>query len=348
MGTSLGEAVLRTRLDTRGLSQGLQHARRDVNSTFDDVDRRFIQTANRLGGLGNKLSLGLTAPILGVGVQLGKLASDAEEVGSKFEAVFKENTADAEAFAEALGRNIGRANTDLKSYLATLQDTFVPLGFARAEAAGLSKELVALSLDVASFNNATDKQVLEDFQSALVGNTETVRKYGVIITAANTEQEAYRLGIARVGEELTEQQKVQARVSLLLQGTTDAQGDALRTADGAANSYKAFRAALNDAGTEMGQRFLPVVTDVIQEATKLVRGFAELDEGTQNLIIRGALLAGALGPVLIALGKTVTLAGQLRTAYIALTAAQTANTAATALNAAGAKGACGPTRTPCW
>ena len=44
--------------------------------------------------------------------------------------------------------------------MAGLQDTFVPLGIARDEAAELSKSLVTLAVDVASFNNTADADVI--------------------------------------------------------------------------------------------------------------------------------------------------------------------------------------------
>lgn len=304
-----------------------------VRGELRTLNNDLAQQGQVIAGVGNRVTLGLTAPLLAAGGAAIKLASDAGEIDSKFDVVFAGLSNDAEAFADALGRNVGRAESDLKSYLATLQDTFVPLGFARDQAADLSKNLTALSIDVASFNNASDPDVIRDFQSALVGNTETVRKYGVVITAASTEQKVLELGLASTRSEITEQDKVYARYIQILEGTTDAQGDAARTADSATNTLKALQAAGKDAAVEFGENMLPIFTSVTRSATDLLRGFSELDEGTQDLVIRGALLAGALGPLITVIGNGVTVAANLRNAYLTLTAAQAASTVATGANA---------------
>ena len=75
---------------------------------------------------------------------------------------------------------------------STVQDTFVPLGFARNEASDLSVQLTKLAVDVASFNNASDTETMRAFQSAIVGNHETVRRFGIVITEATLQQELNR------------------------------------------------------------------------------------------------------------------------------------------------------------
>src|SRR5690606_33465161 len=66
-----------------------------------------------------------------------KMAGDAAEEAGKFDAVFKEESAAATAFAKDFGDQIGRSERDLKSFLSSAQDTFVPLGFER----GASREM---------------------------------------------------------------------------------------------------------------------------------------------------------------------------------------------------------------
>lgn len=127
------------------------------------------------------------------------LASDAEEIDGKFNAVFKDNANDAKQWAETFGDSVGRATTDVKSYMSTFQDTFVPMGFAREEGAGLSKQLTELAVDISSFNNESEPETIAALQSALVGNHETMRKYGVVITQTTLGQELMNMGIAGGG-----------------------------------------------------------------------------------------------------------------------------------------------------
>ena len=74
----------------------------------------------------------------------------------------------------------------------------------------MSKTLVELAVDVGSFKNiASDREVIDSFTSAIVGNHRAVRAYGVVLTNATIEQAAMEAGIRKTFKELTELEKVQ-------------------------------------------------------------------------------------------------------------------------------------------
>jgi len=187
------------------------------------------------------------------GVDSSRVASEVEEMSSKFEVVFGDSTEKARQSLARFGDEVGRSELKLMGMASTLQDTFVPMGFARDQASELSVKLVKLATDVASFSNAQDVDVLQDFQSALVGQSETVRKYGIVITEARVKQVAYQNGIADVGKEITEQQKLQARMAILFSDTSDAQGDAARTAGSLANVNRALSDSVYELKAAIGE-----------------------------------------------------------------------------------------------
>ena len=174
-----------------------------------------------------------------VGASFLSAASDAEELRSQFAAVFRELTAEARAWARAHAEAVGRSSLDIEQYLATLQDTFVPLGFARREAFGFSRTLAQLGVDLASFKNAAEPETIDLLTSAIVGNHEAVRRFGIVITESTLKQELMNAGIAGGVQAATEQDKVLARLRIIMRSTADAQGDAARTADQYANRSRA-------------------------------------------------------------------------------------------------------------
>lgn len=193
-----------------------------------------------------------------------KAASDAEETQAKFNTVFKNLSGQANVWAESFGSSVGRSEQSVKSWMAGLQDTFVPLGIARDEALKLAQSLTTLAVDVASFNNAADAAVIRDFTSALVGNHETVRKYGIIISESAMKQEAMLRGMSKTYSQLTDLEKVQLRYQLILKGTTDAQGDALRTSDSYANQIKRLTANFSDFKVILGNEVIPALADMLK------------------------------------------------------------------------------------
>jgi len=199
-----------------------------------------------------------------------RTASMAEETGAKFDMVFKDLSGSTRKWAVEFGDDVGRATHHVEGWLAGLQDTFVPLGIARDESAELSKSLVKLAVDVASFNNKADADVIRDFTSALVGNHETVRKYGIIISESAIKQEALASGLNKTYSQLTDLEKVQMRYSLIQQGTTDAQGDAIRTASSFANQVKRLKANWEEFSASAGKPAIIVLADLLDSLNKII------------------------------------------------------------------------------
>tara|TARA_R100000808_G_C2155003_1_gene166598 strand:- start:8107 stop:11385 length:3279 start_codon:yes stop_codon:yes gene_type:complete len=196
-------------------------------------------------------------------IKLVKAAADLEEIMNKSEVVFGDSMEAVQQWADMIQASMGRSSTEMLKFASGLQDTFVPLGMVRAGAADVSMAMTQLAVDVASFSNKADADVLNDFQSALVGNHETVKKYGIIINESRMKMEAFRLGISDGNEELTESAKLQARVSLMVRGTTDAHFDAQRTADSYTNQVKALGAAWQTVQEDFGQALQKMVMPLI-------------------------------------------------------------------------------------
>ena len=114
------------------------------------------------------------------------------------------------------------------------------------------------------------------FQSALVGNHETVRRFGVVITEATIQQELMRMGINKLSKDASNQEKVQARLNILLRGTTDAQGDAARTSTSFANQMKGLSGELQNLGVSVITPLMPTLAKFIGSLKDSVRGVRDL------------------------------------------------------------------------
>lgn len=288
---------------TIGRLQILLHA--DARQ-FDKALTRTQRTLRKFSRQAEAMSRTVAiAGVATIGV-LTKIAADAEETQSKFEAVFKEQAEGVEKWVDTLSRAVGRSKIDLRDYAASLQDTFVPMGFARKEAAALATQLVALGIDMASFSNKADADALRDLQSAIVGNHETVRKYGIIITEAALKQELLRMGIQKSANEVTTLEKVQARLNLIMAGTVDAQGDAERTAGSFSNQLKALKGEAKDMAAELGTALLPTMGELVSDARDVVKWlskWSKLNPGLTSGIAKMAVSVTALSVVVLGLAK---------------------------------------------
>jgi hypothetical protein len=281
MATPVDTLLVRIETDMKGVRQDLKRLEQRTKQSTDKMNKSF-------SGMGKVFKLAVAAVIVREVARatgaLIKLASDAEEMQAKSSVVFGAYTDDIRLFAKNLANDVGRSALELESMAATVQDTFVPMGFSRQEGAELSKVLTQLAVDVGSFNNKADAEVMRAFQSALVGNHETMRQFGVVITEITLKNELLAMGIKGGTKAATEQQKVQARLNLIMAGTTDAQGDAARTANSFANRVKKLQGQLADLGARLGNTLIPV-------ASAVVSAFSEIIDTIENVLLKLGIIA---------------------------------------------------------
>ena len=268
MATEIDKLLIRIEAD-------LSSVRRQLNTLDKQVQQKTQSVGKGLNRIASVAKVALGAVIVQQAARAGmamiNMAASVEEMQSKSEAVFGSFVGQVRKELSAFGQEVGRSAFELEGMASSIQDTFVPMGFARGEAAKLSVELTKLATDVASFNNAADTETMKAFQSALVGNHETVRRFGIVITEASLKQELLNMGINKSVNEITNQEKVQARLNLIMKGTTDAQGDALKTAGSFTNRMKALGAALNDLVVTAISPFLDKMAEFIAMITRGVQ-----------------------------------------------------------------------------
>lgn len=273
MATTVDTLLVRIESDMRDVRRDLNRLERDTRQTSNKVGKS-------LGAIGNvaRIAIGgvLVQQLLRGTLALTNFASDMEEMSQMSEAVFGSFIHTVRNQLGEFADTVGRSRFELEAMAASVQDTFVPLGFARGEAADLSIQLTKLAVDVASFKNELEPDVMAAFQSALVGNHEAVRRFGIVITEAELNAELFRMGITKQAKDVDAATKVQARLNLIMAGTADAQGDAARTSDSYANLVRKLKGELDELGADLGSELLPIMKDIViftTEATEAFRDF---------------------------------------------------------------------------
>lgn len=237
----------------------------------DNASPAFASVGKNVGSLastvGKVLVGGLAlggAAVAAFGLQAIQMGSDAAETKSKFNTVFKDMADSVGNWSDSVANSMGLTKAESKGMLASVQDLLVPFGFARDKAGDMSKQILTLAGDMASFNNLNTADVIKDINSALVGSTEPMNKYGVVLNVAAITTEALNMGLIKQGDELDNVSKATATLSLIMKSTTDAQGDLGRTQDSFANQLKQTKAAFADITTEIGENLIPIFLPLLQ------------------------------------------------------------------------------------
>ena len=235
----------------------LKAVKRDLDKLDRRIDKSQKSASKSFSSLQKLITAGFTIVIgralLSAGQEALDFASKIEEMQSKSKVVFGDFRNDVINSLDEFSRKTGRSVFDLEEMASSIQDVLVPLGFMREEASKLSVDITKLSTDLASFNNAADAEVVDNIKSAILGQGLAVKKYGIVITEARIQQEAYALGLKKSTRAMTAQEKAGIILKILYADTSDAQGDAVKTAESYENQVKAMEAQQLRFNKELGE-----------------------------------------------------------------------------------------------
>lgn len=235
-------------------------------------------------------------------------SSDLAESMSKVEVVFGDNAAAIQAWADTSATAFGQSKQQALEAAGTFGNLFTSMKIGGGQSAEMSTKLVELAGDLASFNNIDPTEALDALRSGLVGETEPMRRLGVNMNEATLKAKALELGLGDGVAVLTPAQKAQAAYALILEQTTNAQGDFARTSGGLANKQRIATAQFEDASAALGDTLRPILTEVMTVVSDLLAKFTDLPGPVQAIIIGVLALAAAaaiLAPAIMAVGGAI-------------------------------------------
>jgi len=283
-------------------------------NALSKADSKLQKFGKKAKDVGKTLSISVTAPIALAGGFAIKMASDFEESLNKIDVAFGKSGTEVKKFAETARNQFGIAEGTALDMAAMFGDMGTSMGLTQGEAANMSKSLVGLAGDLSSFKNIQVDVATTALGAIFTGETESLKKLGIVMTEANLKTFALSQGIQKNIKDMTQAEKTQLRYAFIMANTTNAQGDFIRTQDGAANQMRIFGQGLKELSTEFGQILLPAFTKIVAKANELIDVFIGLDDKTKKTILIVAGLAAAIGPVLLALGTIITIAPAVGTA----------------------------------
>lgn len=222
-----------------------------------------------LQGTGSKAMFLLQKAVLPAAAAIGsftaviqpaiKAASDFQEATSKVNVVFGSAAKSVRDFADTAAQKLGQSKNEVLNAAGAFGTFGKAAGLAGGDLSTFTTDFITLSTDLASFNNTSPEEAVLAIGAALRGESEPLRRYGVLLNDAVLKQEAMTLGIYDGKGALTAQQKILAAQSAIYKQTTDAQGDFMRTSDGLANSQRTLSAEFKNFQINLGTQLLPKV-----------------------------------------------------------------------------------------
>ena len=204
------------------------------------------------------------------GSQAIQTASDLEEVQNVVNVSFGSMANEVEAFAKTAIWSFGMSELTAKQTASTFMAMANGMGLAMKDGKNMSLQLTALAGDMASFYNVRQDVAQTALNSVFTGETESLKKFGVVMTEANLSAFALSRGITKSYSAMSQAEKVALRYHYVLKATANAQGDFVRTSGSWANQVRVLKEQFNQLLGILGKGLIQVLTPIVQVLNKLL------------------------------------------------------------------------------
>ena len=149
-----------------------------------------------------------------------------------------------------------------------MASTFMSMGNGMGISADMGKKmaktLTGLAGDMSSFYNVSQDVAQTALNSIYTGETESLKKFGVVMTEANLQQYAYSKGITKQVSAMSQLEKVYLRYSYVLNSTKNAQGDFARTSGSWANQVRLLKEQFSQLLGILGKGLVSVLNPIVK------------------------------------------------------------------------------------
>lgn len=273
MAQTIGEAVLEVGADMSDFGRDVD---KGATTALAGTTKKS-ESEGKKGGklLGGGLVAGLGKAIAPLGAALGAievggfikdsigLASDLNESLNALDVTYGKNSKQIKALGDTAATSFGLSQLELNNFAVQFSGFATQLQGDGKTSADVFETVMGRATDFASVMNLDVAEAAEVFQSALSGETEPIKKFGINLSAAAVEAYAVKNGLAEAGKEMSDQTKLQATYGLLMEKTAFAQGDFANTSGGLANQQKILGARWAELKTTLGSALLPAMTAVM-------------------------------------------------------------------------------------
>lgn len=254
---------------------GLQRQIKNVQNQLGGLEKSTAKSCNKINSSFKNLfkGIGFTAVIVGLNKVVKsaiQAASDLEEVQNVVEVSFGSMTQEVEDFANRAVKSYGISALTAKQMASTFMAMSNGMGIAAQDGKNMSLSLTALAADIASFYNVQTSVAQTALNSIFTGETESLKKFGVVLTEANLKAFALSQGIKKEYSAMSQAEKVGLRYNYVLQSLSKAQGDFARTSGSWANQTRILKEQWNQLIGILGKQFISLLTPLVKGLNKVL------------------------------------------------------------------------------
>lgn len=273
-------------IDTASIQEAREELAR-ASAALDQLEDHTNKSTDAFSRLAKAIGLVMIARKALDTIKTGiDYASDLAEVQNVVDVTFGSATEAINSWSKECLAAYGMNEVSAKRYAGTIGAMLKSSGLAGDAIVDMSKDMVGLAGDMASFYNLDLETAFEKIRSGISGETEPLKQLGINMSVANLEAYALSQGIKTSYNEMSQAEQVMLRYNYLMSTTADAQGDFARTQDSYANQTRLLSESWLEFTGIMAEQLLPVLTTIVSWLNNIVAFL------TENADMVSAVLVG--------------------------------------------------------
>lgn len=272
-----------------------------VESTLDrignkakDTDTKFGKFGNTMNSLAGPAAIGLGA-VGALALKFGNTAAEAEQNMGAVETVFGKAADKVVDYSERAANAVGLSESAYNQLSATTGTALKAAGVSFDDLAEKNDMLITRGADLASLFGGTTSEAVKAMGSAFRGEFDPLERYGLTLNMNTVNAALAEKGLDKLTGAALDQAKKQEILNLIMEQSTQAQGNFAREADTTAGAQQRATANFEDASAALGEKLLPMMTKLAEVATTVATWIAENSDLVMNLtLVLGTLAAGVV------------------------------------------------------
>ena len=281
-------------IDTASIQEAREELAR-ASAALDQLEDHTNKSTDAFSRLAKAIGLVMIARQALDTIKTGiDYASDLAEVQNVVDVTFGSATEAINSWSKECLAAYGMNEVSAKRYAGTIGAMLKSSGLAGDAIVDMSKDMVGLAGDMASFYNLDLETAFEKIRSGISGETEPLKQLGINMSVANLEAYALSQGITTAYNEMSQAEQVMLRYNYLMSTTADAQGDFARTQDSYANQTRLLSESWLEFTGIMAEQLLPVLTTIVSWLNNIVAFLTENADMVSAVLVGLATTVGIL------------------------------------------------------
>lgn len=242
--------------DLKQSTKDLSNAQNEAANSAAKMGEGYTVTKGIISDLASKVIQKTASSLISFAKSSVEAASALYEVENVVDVAFEDMRGKVDEFAKSSIETYGISELTAKRTAALYTSMAKAMDITLDKSSDMAIALAQRSADMASFYDISQDITSTALKSVFTGETESLKRFGVVMTEVNLQQYAYSQGIEKSIKDMTQAEKVQLRFNYLMQQTSAAGGDFARTSDSFANKTRQLKERLTETSIVIGNQFI--------------------------------------------------------------------------------------------